>query len=133
RPRAAGRWISAHAIFRPTVRCATHILYGTLRSRGSAREGATYRLIPSLREKCGVFGVYAPGEDVARVTFFGLHALQHRGQESAGIATSDGERINVYAEMGLVAQIFHERRLATLVGDAAIGHTRYSTTASSAP
>jgi len=88
-------------------------------------------LIPSLREKCGVFGVFAPGEDVARLTFFGLHTLQHRGQESAGIATSDGDHLYVYAEMGLVAQVFHERRLAGLPGRAAIGHTRYSTTGSS--
>ena len=88
-------------------------------------------MIPSLREKCGVFGIFAPGEDAARLTFFGLHALQHRGQESAGIATSDGERLHLYADMGLVAQIFSERRLAGLAGHAAIGHTRYSTTGSS--
>ena len=85
----------------------------------------------SLREKCGVFGVFAPSEDVARLTFFGLHALQHRGQESAGIATSDGERIRLFAEMGLVTQIFDERALAGLPGTHAIGHTRYSTTGSS--
>lgn len=88
-------------------------------------------MIPSLREKCGVFGIFAPGEDAARLTFFGLHALQHRGQESAGIATSDGERLHVYSDMGLVAQIFSERRLAGLAGHSAIGHTRYSTTGSS--
>ena len=86
---------------------------------------------PGLNEKCGVFGVFAPGEDVARLTFFGLHSLQHRGQESAGIATSDGERLSVYAEMGLVAQIFDEEALEGLRGIAAIGHTRYSTTGSS--
>ncbi len=86
---------------------------------------------PSLREKCGVFGVYAPNEDVARLTFFGLHSLQHRGQESAGIATSDGERLHVYAEMGLVTQVFREEVLERLPGVAAIGHTRYSTTGSS--
>ncbi len=102
----------------------------TLAFQTAAREGAIH-LIPSLREKCGVFGVFAPGEDVARITFFGLHALQHRGQESAGIATSDGDRLHLYADMGLVTQIFQERRLAALVGDAAIGHTRYSTTGSS--
>jgi amidophosphoribosyltransferase len=88
-------------------------------------------LISALREKCGVFGVFAPGEDVARITFFGLHALQHRGQESAGIATTDGERLHLVADMGLVAQIFTERRLSGLPGYAAIGHTRYSTTGSS--
>ena len=78
-----------------------------------------------------MFGVFAPGEDVARLTFFGLHALQHRGQESAGIATADGERVRLFAEMGLVTQIFDERALAGLPGTHAIGHTRYSTTGSS--
>ncbi len=78
-----------------------------------------------------MFGVFAPSEDVARLTFFGLHALQHRGQESAGIATSDGKRIRIFAEMGLVTQIFDERALAGLPGTHAIGHTRYSTTGSS--
>ncbi|MEE8421656.1 MAG: amidophosphoribosyltransferase [Dehalococcoidia bacterium] len=88
-------------------------------------------MIPSLREKCGVFGVYAPAEDVARLTFFGLFALQHRGQEAAGIATTDGEQLFLHAEMGLVTQIFTEEVLASLPGRAAIGHTRYSTTGSS--
>jgi amidophosphoribosyltransferase len=82
------------------------------------------------REACGLFGVWAPGEDVARLTFFGLFALQHRGQESAGMAVSDGERILVYRELGLVSQVFDERTLATLQGDLCIGHTRYSTTGS---
>src|SRR5688572_13882105 len=85
----------------------------------------------SLREKCGVFGVYAPGEEVARLTFFGLHALQHRGQESAGIATTDGFTIRHFAAMGLVSQVFDEPALSGLKGFAAIGHTRYSTTGSS--
>jgi amidophosphoribosyltransferase len=80
-----------------------------------------------LRESCGVFGVYAPGEDVARLTFFALFALQHRGQESAGIATSNGKRLQVYAEMGLVSQVFTEDSLSQLSGDFAIGHNRYST------
>ena len=84
-----------------------------------------------LREYCGVIGVYAPGEDVARLTYFGLYALQHRGQESAGIATADGERLHVHTRMGLVAQVFTEPDLSRLVGQAAIGHTRYSTTGSS--
>jgi amidophosphoribosyltransferase len=84
-----------------------------------------------LREKCGVFGVFAPGEDVARLTFFGLHALQHRGQESAGIATTDGFDIHHHEAMGLVTQIFDEAVLSDLPGFAAIGHTRYSTTGSS--
>jgi len=84
-----------------------------------------------LRESCGVFGVYAPKEDVARLTFFGLFALQHRGQESAGIATADGEKLNVYADMGLVSQVFDEASLKHLTGYIAIGHNRYSTTGSS--
>jgi amidophosphoribosyltransferase len=84
-----------------------------------------------LREACGIFGVYAPGEDVARITFFALFALQHRGQESAGIATSDGRKIQNYARMGLVSQVFSEESLSQLTGDIAIGHNRYSTTGSS--
>ncbi|MFC1870624.1 amidophosphoribosyltransferase [Chloroflexota bacterium] len=84
-----------------------------------------------MHESCGVFGVYAPGEDVARLTFFALFALQHRGQESAGIATSDGKNIQVYARMGLVSQVFSEQSLSQLKGDIAIGHNRYSTTGSS--
>ena len=84
----------------------------------------------SPREACGLFGVWAPGQDVARLTYFGLYALQHRGQESAGIAVSDGHNILVYRELGLVSQVFDERTLATLQGDLAIGHTRYSTTGS---
>ncbi len=85
------------------------------------------------REACGVFGVYAPGEDVARLTFFGLYALQHRGQESAGIATSDGRDIFVRRRMGLVSAAFTEDDLRELRGHIAIGHTRYSTTGSSVP
>lgn len=82
-------------------------------------------------EECGVFGVYAPGEDVARLTYFGLFALQHRGQESAGIMVADGKHVKWYKEMGLVTQVFDERTLSQLSGDIAIGHTRYSTTGSS--
>lgn len=82
-------------------------------------------------EACGIFGVYAPGEDVSRLTYFGLHALQHRGQESAGIAVGDGDTIITYKDMGLVPQVFDEKNLACLVGELAIGHTRYSTTGSS--
>jgi amidophosphoribosyltransferase len=84
-----------------------------------------------LHESCGVFGVYAPGEDVARLTFFALFALQHRGQESAGIATTDGKKLQVYAQMGLVSQVFNEDALSQLKGDIAIGHNRYSTRGSS--
>lgn len=83
------------------------------------------------QDECGVFGVWAPNEEVAKLTFYGLYALQHRGQESAGIATSDGNRIVVYKDMGLVSQVFTENDLATLTGKLAIGHCRYSTTGSS--
>lgn len=82
-------------------------------------------------EACGVFGIYAPGEDVSKLTYFGLHALQHRGQESAGIAVVDSNKsIIIYKDMGLLTQVFNERNLASLEGDIAIGHTRYSTTGS---
>ena len=83
------------------------------------------------REACGIFGIYAPGTQVARTTFFALYALQHRGQESAGIATSDGRTACVHRGMGRVAQVFDESNLAPLEGHVAIGHTRYSTTGSS--
>src|SRR5438105_5295357 len=79
---------------------------------------------------CGVFGIRSPGRDVARVTYFGLFALQHRGQESAGIAVSDKGRLTVLRDMGLVTQVFTEEKLRGLRGDVAIGHTRYSTTGS---
>ena len=82
-------------------------------------------------EECGVVGVYSPGAEASRLAFFGLFALQHRGQESAGIAASNGESLNVHAEMGLVTQIFREPDFYPLVGERAIGHTRYSTTGSS--
>src|SRR5213595_253733 len=81
---------------------------------------------------CGVFGVYAPDRDVARLTYFGLHALQHRGQESAGIAVSEQGRLTGLRDLGLVAQVFDEQNLSGLRGDLAIGHTRYSTTGSNA-
>jgi amidophosphoribosyltransferase len=83
------------------------------------------------QDACGVFGVWAPGEDVAKLTYFGLYALQHRGQESAGIATSDGHRLWVYKDMGLVSQVFDETSLSSLKGHLAIGHCRYSTTGGS--
>lgn len=82
-------------------------------------------------EACGVFGIYAPGEDVAKLTYFGLYALQHRGQESAGIATFDGEKVHLHKDMGLVSQVFNESSLGHLPGNLAVGHTRYSTTGSS--
>nr|NLD41029.1 amidophosphoribosyltransferase [Actinomycetales bacterium] len=83
------------------------------------------------RDACGVFGVWASDEEVARLTFFGLYALQHRGQESAGIATSDGEKILVYKDMGLVSQVFDEKTLSSLPGHIALGHCRYATTGAS--
>ncbi|HIK13260.1 MAG TPA: amidophosphoribosyltransferase [Oscillatoriaceae cyanobacterium M33_DOE_052] len=82
-------------------------------------------------EACGVFGIFAPGENVAKLTYFGLYALQHRGQESAGIATFDGDTIHLHKEMGLVSQVFSESILNELPGSLAVGHTRYSTTGSS--
>ena len=78
-------------------------------------------------EECGIVGAYVPGESVARTAFFGLFALQHRGQESAGIATSQGDKIHLKAKMGLVSQVFREETLAVLPGHLGIGHTRYST------
>jgi amidophosphoribosyltransferase len=83
------------------------------------------------REKCGIFGVFAPDEEAARITFYGIYALQHRGQESAGIATADNNQIYVRTGMGLVSQVFDEHDLGHLPGHIAIGHTRYSTTGSS--
>ncbi|MGH2807365.1 MAG: amidophosphoribosyltransferase [Actinomycetota bacterium] len=84
-----------------------------------------------VRDACGVVGIFAPGEDVARLTYYALYALQHRGQESAGMAISDGRTIVVYKELGLVAQVFDEIVLKSLQGKVAIGHTRYSTTGAS--
>lgn len=81
-----------------------------------------------IKEQCGVFGIYAPGKSVAELIFYGLQALQHRGQESAGIAVSDGEDILVFKDLGLVSQVFSEQNLAPLQGSSGIGHTRYSTT-----
>lgn len=103
-----------------------------------ARRGGDGRLTDALdpqdqgpQDACGVFGVWAPGEDVAKLTYFGLYALQHRGQESAGIAVSNGRQILVYKDMGLVSQVFDETTLDSLKGHLAIGHSRYSTTGAS--
>lgn len=85
----------------------------------------------SPKEECGIIGVFAPNEDVARMTFFGLFALQHRGQEAAGMAVADGQVISMYKNVGLVAQVFRPGALDELKGHYAIGHTRYSTTGSS--
>ena len=100
--------------------------------RGDGR--LNHDLLPGEKgpqDQCGVFGVWAPGEEVAKLTYFGLYSLQHRGQESAGIATSNGKKLTVYKDMGLVSQVFSESALEALVGHVAIGHTRYSTTGSS--
>ena len=80
-----------------------------------------------IDEKCGIFGIYAPGRRVAEIIFYGLQALQHRGQESAGIAVSDGENILVFKDLGLVSQVFNKQSLAPLQGYIGVGHTRYST------
>ena len=79
------------------------------------------------QDECGVFGVWAPGESVSHLTYYGLYALQHRGQEAAGIATSDGSSILVYKDMGLVSQVFNEKALQSLPGHMAVGHVRYAT------
>ena len=106
--------------------------------QSSRRTGGDGRLTTALdphdqgpQDACGVFGVWAPGEDVAKLTYFGLYALQHRGQESAGIAVSNGRQILVYKDMGLVSQVFDESTLDSLKGHLAIGHSRYSTTGAS--
>ncbi|HUW65203.1 MAG TPA: amidophosphoribosyltransferase [Spirochaetia bacterium] len=83
------------------------------------------------REACGVFGIWGPGQDVARLTYYGLYALQHRGQESAGIAVGDGRSISVHKAMGLVSEVFNQERLSSFKGHVATGHVRYSTTGTS--
>ncbi len=98
----------------------------------SAKSNNEYTQRPDKPEEaCGVFGIYAPGEDVGKLTYFGLYALQHRGQESAGIATFKGDTVRLHKNMGLVSQVFNETILSQLEGDIAVGHTRYSTTGSS--
>ncbi|MET7639111.1 amidophosphoribosyltransferase [Streptomyces sp. NPDC005438] len=100
--------------------------------RGDGR--LNHDLLPGEKgpqDACGVFGVWAPGEEVAKLTYFGLYALQHRGQESAGIAVSNGSQILVFKDMGLVSQVFDETSLGSLRGHIAVGHARYSTTGSS--
>jgi len=88
-------------------------------------------MLENLNEKCGVFGIYGKGMDVSRLTFFGLFALQHRGQESSGIATSDGNHIDCYKNMGLVTHVYNEETIENLKGHIAIGHNRYSTSSGS--
>lgn len=89
------------------------------------------RLDDHPREECGIIGIFAPHEAVARMAFFGLFALQHRGQEAAGIAVSDGASVRMYKNVGLISQVFNQQNLEELTGHYAIGHTRYSTTGSS--
>ena len=101
-------------------------------ARGDGR--LTHELDPhdqGPQDQCGVFGVWAPGEEVSKLAYFGMYALQHRGQEAAGIAVSDGSSILVFKDLGLVSQVFDEATLATLKGHIALGHTRYSTTGAS--
>jgi amidophosphoribosyltransferase len=104
----------------------------------TSRRGGDGRLTSALdpqdqgpQDACGVFGVWAPGEEVSKLVYFGLYALQHRGQESAGIAVSNGRQILVYKDMGLVSQVFDDSTLESLKGHLAIGHSRYSTTGAS--
>lgn len=114
--------------------CYGHYWRLTKRSKWHIIRQVTGLITPltdSPREECGVFGIYAPSEDVSRISFFALFALQHRGQESSGIATSDGTIIHHYARMGLVSQVFSESSLKRLQGHIAIGHNRYSTSGSS--
>ncbi len=94
----------------------------------TAQPGDVERDVP--HEECGVFGVWAPGEEVAKLTYYGLYALQHRGQEAAGIAVGDGSKLVVYKDLGLVSHVFDEQVLSSLRGHVAVGHNRYSTTGS---
>ena len=104
---------------------------GRVRSREHRDHVADLEDLGSPKEACGVFGVFAPGQPVAHLTYLGLYALQHRGQESAGIAVADGQAVTVVKDMGLVPNVFNDRTLAGLPGQHAIGHTRYSTTGAS--
>ena len=123
-PSTARRHVHSAAVASPN--------FSGARRRGDGR--LTHDLDPQDRgpqDACGVFGVWAPGEDVAKLTYFGLYALQHRGQESAGISVSNGRQILVYKDMGLVSQVFDESTLEALKGHLAVGHSRYSTTGAS--
>ncbi|MBN2623227.1 MAG: amidophosphoribosyltransferase [Acidimicrobiales bacterium] len=100
-------------------------------ARDSGPEAADDGDTDHPKEACGVFAVHAPGQSVAHLTYLGLFALQHRGQEAAGMAVSDGDQLTVVKDQGLVASVFDDRTLAGLVGHLAIGHCRYSTTGSS--
>ena len=113
---------------------AGHGRAGAARLRARERRAPRHQGPAAHRDgqlMCGLFGIRSPERDVARLTYFGLFALQHRGQESAGIAVSDGGRLTTLRDMGLVTQVFDEQKLRGLRGELAIGHTRYSTTGSS--
>jgi len=97
------------------------------RARGGHLTTAGVTVSGEIHEECGVFGVWAPGRDVARLTYFGLHALQHRGQESAGIAVGDGNTVVVRKDLGLVTSVFKDADLAAMPGRVAVGHVRYGT------
>ncbi|MDX2244484.1 MAG: amidophosphoribosyltransferase [Leptolyngbyaceae cyanobacterium bins.302] len=106
-------------------------LTGASLALDSSRLNPVPERLDKPEEACGVFGVFAPGEAVAKLTYFGLYALQHRGQESAGIATFEGDQVHLHKDMGLVSQVFNESVLSQMPGTLAVGHTRYSTTGSS--
>src|SRR5690349_1171755 len=134
-PRASKRWLCARSRCSRTLLAERkppqrpkerHVPRGDGRLSNELDPGR-----PGPQDACGVFGVWAPGEDVAKLTYYGLYALQHRGQEAAGIAVSDGTGVVVYKDLGLVAQVFDEATLSSLHGHLAIGHTRYSTTGGS--
>jgi amidophosphoribosyltransferase len=110
--------------------CSKHVAFDGASPRARSVEPAPV-VVPDRdgpRDECGVFGIYAPEHDVARLTYFGLYALQHRGQESAGIATCENGHITTQRDLGLVSQVFDERSLRALTGEMALGHVRYSTT-----
>src|SRR5699024_9509489 len=127
RKEAAGG--AARACAAPDAGTAVHLWEDGAVARADGR--LSHDLMPDEKapqDECGVFGVWAPGEEVAKLTYYGLYALQHRGQEAAGIATSDGRSLLVYKDVGLVSQVFDESSLASLRGHLAVGHCRYSTT-----
>ena len=117
---------------RPDVLHATESKSGGLQREDTLyfKELQNMPLSDSPREACGVFGISAPGMDIARLTYFAIYALQHRGQEAAGIATCDGKTAHIHKGLGLVSQVFNEDNLHHLQGHLGIGHTRYSTTGS---
>ncbi len=136
--KAASYSASSTARSKPSVDPVSGVLHPSLPMGIQAAVAATAASRTNIdpqdtgpQDACGVFGVWAPGEDVAKLTYYGIYALQHRGQESAGIAVSNGHQILVYKDMGLVSQVFDESTLEALQGYVAIGHCRYSTTGAS--